>query len=143
MDKTLYLAIVSQLKAEVPELRWIDVDEGQLNETNPPVAFPCALIDIEYPNCSDVSETEQIVQAKITIRYAFQPAGQTNGTTPALIQAKALERWETLTKTYSALQGWETNEVSAFSRRSQISERRRDRLKVIVQVWETSFEETA
>jgi hypothetical protein len=141
MDKKLYLDLASQLKTEVPELLWIDVDEGQLNEENPPIAYPCALIDIEYPNCSDESETIQLCIARVTIRYAFKPSGQAASATPIVIQQKALERWDIVTKTYAALQGWETSEASSFSRRSQTKERRRDKIQVIVQVWETTFEE--
>jgi len=143
MDKTLYLAIVTQLKAEVPELRWIDVDEGQLNDENPSVAYPCALIDIDYPNCSDESEFIQMCIARVTIRYAFKPSGSASGVAPTLNQEKALERWGIVTKTYSALQGWGTDEAGSFSRRSQTNERRRDKLQVVNQVWETSFEEEA
>lgn len=143
MNKNLYLAIVTQLQAEVPELRWIDVDEGQLNDENPPVAYPCALIDIDYPNCTDESESLQLCTAKVTIRYAFKPSGSSSSAAPALNQEKSLERWDIVNKTYSALQGWETDETSSFSRRSQTNERRRDKLKVVIQVWETSFEEEA
>jgi len=141
MDKTLYLAIVAQLKSKVSELKWIDVDEGQLSDENPPVSYPCALIDIDYPNCTDESEYIQLCTARVTIRYAFKPTGQASSASPTLIQQKSLERWDVLTKTFAALQGWGTNEASSFSRRSQTNERRRDKLKVVVQVWETSFEE--
>ena len=143
MDKKIYLDIVAQLKAEVPELKWIDMDEGQLNVENPPVAYPCALIEMEYPQCSDLGGDEQLCNVRVTFRFAFKPTGQTSSAAPVLLQDVALARWETVSKAYSAFQGWGTDEASSFSRISQTNERRRDNLKVIVQVWETSFEEEA
>lgn len=43
MEKELFIALCDQLKNKVPELRWIDSDQGQLNVSErPPVAFPAA-----------------------------------------------------------------------------------------------------
>jgi len=142
--KDIYLKTVARLKT-VPALRWIDADDGQLEffEERPAVAFPCALIDVEYPECEDESETAQMVTARITIRLAFEPAGATNSKVPELIQAAALKRYEAVTACYAALQGWSDSEVSSFSRKSQTTEKRDDNLRVIVQVWETTFEEEA
>jgi len=140
--KDIYLKTLAQLKT-VPALKWIDAEDGQLEffQTRPPVAFPCALIEVEYPRCEDESDTIQLVTARITIRLAFEPAGQTNSKAPELIQTKALARYDTVNACFSALQGWSDDEVSGFSRKSQTTEKREDNLKVIVQVWETSFEE--
>ena len=44
MDKEFFIAICDHLEKEVPELRWIDAEEGQLNNgERPAVAFPCCL----------------------------------------------------------------------------------------------------
>ena len=38
MEKELFIALCDQLKNKVPELRWIDSDQGQLNVSErPPV----------------------------------------------------------------------------------------------------------
>ncbi|HAQ21124.1 MAG TPA: hypothetical protein DCR40_18105 [Prolixibacteraceae bacterium] len=140
--KDVFLKTVTRLKT-VSALKWIDAEDGQLDffEGRPPVAFPCALIDVEYPNCEDESDTIQMVTARVTVRLAFEPVGQTNGAAPTLVQTKALSRYDTVNACYTALQGWGDGEVSGFSRKSQTTEKRDDNLKVIVQVWETSFEE--
>lgn len=143
MNKQLYFDLAARLQAEVPALKWIDLEWGQLAEDRPSVAYPCALIDIEYPNCTDEGEGWQQCAVRVTIRFAFAAAGQTAGVAPTLVQTRALEMWDVLDAAFSALQGWSTNEASAFGRRSQTTERRRDNLKVITQVWETTFEEEA
>ena len=96
---------------------------------------------MEYPDCEDESDTTQMVTARITIRLAFEPKGATNSKAPELVQATALSRFAVIDSCYSALQGWGDDEVSGFSRKSQTTEKRDDNLKVVVQVWETSFEE--
>ena len=53
MEKELFIALCDQLKNKVPELRWIDSDQGQLNVSErPPVAFPCCLVEMSYPQCT-------------------------------------------------------------------------------------------
>ena len=43
--KNIFLAIQDRL-SEIPALKYIDKDWGQLRFENPPVKFPCALIDM-------------------------------------------------------------------------------------------------
>lgn len=142
--KDVYLKTVARLKT-VTALKWIDADDGQLEffELRPAVSFPCALVDVEYPQCEDLSDTMQMCNARVTIRLAFEPAGKTNSAAPTLVQSAALARFVTVAACYSALQGWSDTDVGSFSRVSQITEKREDNLKVIVQVWETTFTEEA
>jgi len=141
--KTIYLSIVNQLKTKVPALRWIDADMGQLDfyELRPSVAYPCALIDIDLPECVDNSELVQMCDVAITIRLAFEPAGQANGAAPEAVQTKALAMWDTVSAVFSALQGFDTTEFGGLSRQSQTNEKREDNIKVVKQVWTATFEE--
>lgn len=143
--KTIYLSIVNQLKTKVPALRWIDADLGQLDfyETRPPVAFPCALIDIELPTCTERAYALQECDAQITIRLAFEPLGTSSAAAPEAAQTKALAMWETISAVFDNLQGFETTEFSPLTRISQTNEKRDDNLKVVRQVWSTIFEEEA
>jgi hypothetical protein len=142
--KDIYLKVVDRLKT-VTALKWIDADDGQLDffEMKPPVAFPAAIVDVEYPDCEDIGDTNQLCTARVTIRLAFEPAGQTSSKAPTLVQAKALARFDVVSACFTALQAWSDDEVGAFSRKSQTTEKRDDNLRVIVQVWETTFTEDA
>ena len=143
MDAQLFLDIESRLKTQVPTLRWFDIDSGQLNDENPPVSYPCALIDIQYPQCVDQGENEQNCITRVTIRYAFKTYSQSNDKAPAEVRTKAMEAWGLVSDCYSALQGFSTSSFSKFSRKRQVTERSKPGFKVIVQEWETTCEEIA
>ena len=73
MNKEIFIAVCDRLKTEVPGLRWIDAEEGQLNTgERPAVAFPCCLIDISYPSCETHMGGRQKINAQIQLRVAFQ-----------------------------------------------------------------------
>lgn len=141
MNKEITLEIFDRLKTEVPELRWIDLECGQLdnNETRAAVAFPACLVDIAYPGCEDVSRFAQNVTATVTLRLAFKPGGATSHRSP--VQQDGLNALVTVEKTHTALQGWGTAALSDFSRRSAQPEKRRDGLRVFRIAYETSFRE--
>lgn len=142
--KAIYQKITEKLKT-VDALRWIDGDEGQLDyyETRPAVAFPACLVDIELVECNDQSDKQQMVRARVTLRLAFEPIGQTNTAAPVSVQNKALEKWDTVDAVFNLLQGWYDSEVAEFSRVNQTTEKRDDNIRVIRQVWDTNFIEEA
>ncbi len=76
MNKEIFIAVCDRLKTEVPQLRWIDAEEGQLNTgERPAVAFPCCLIDISYPSCETHMGGRQKIKAQMQLRVAFQAGG--------------------------------------------------------------------
>ena len=107
MNKEIFIAVCDRLKTEVPGLRWIDAEEGQLNTgERPAVAFPCCLIDISYPSCETHMGGRQKIKAQIQLRVAFQAGGSTNAAAPKLVREHALSCMDTLDKIHEALQWW-------------------------------------
>jgi hypothetical protein len=141
--KTLFTSISARLKDQVTDLRWIDLDTGQLEhyEGRPAVAFPCALLDIEYPQCEDLDTTSQHVNVSITIRLAFEPMGETNSAAPSPTRTRALSILDTVEALHDALQGWGTTEFSELSRASVRTEKRDDPLKVYNLIYTTTLQE--
>ena len=89
MNKEIFIAVCDRLKTEVPGLRWIDAEEGQLNTgERPAVAFPCCLIDISYPSCETHMGGRQKINAQIQLRVAFQAGGSTNAAAPKLVRER-------------------------------------------------------
>src|ERR1700678_2992690 len=94
----LYLAIQAQLAAvtinDAPAFNFVEQDLGQLeNPTGPdkyPVAFPCALIDIEDSIYENMGENAQSGVVNICIRLGFNPYSATEANTPAPYRNKAL-----------------------------------------------------
>lgn len=143
MNAEIFIALCDHLEKEVPELRWIDEDEGQLNTqpgVRPAVDYPCCLVDISYPDCQDTNETEQLVNAAITLRIGFQPAGETNNKAPEPVRRKALERLSVIEKVQNSMQGWTAEDIiSPISRKSSQSSIMANKVKVYTIVYKTTF----
>lgn len=60
-------SIQRQLTRKVPRLRYIDRDWGQLLTENPPVKWPCALIDVQSVEYQNVKRGEQHATATFVI----------------------------------------------------------------------------
>lgn len=84
--------IYTQLKTQVPELRWIDQDFGQLEifQVRPSVSFPCALIDFQQTSYSNMSQLAQAGDLTITVRLGFAPFSASNQLAPDDVKDKAL-----------------------------------------------------
>lgn len=145
MNADIFVALCDLLEKEVPELRWIDEDEGQLNTqpgARPAVDFPCCLIDIHYPRCEDSTETEQVIAVGITIKLAFQPVGETNSRAPREVRSRALGRFAVADKVHRCLQGWTADEtLSPLSRRSARPSVTANKTKVYTTQYDTTFAE--
>ena len=118
--KQIYTPVMAQLKALVPELRWIDLDTDQLNAaTRPQVAFPCALIGVELNDCDSLSDTLQQCGTTVTVKMGFDNVGSTSGAAPDHIRNSSLMVYDIIEKVYKALQGFEKPDFEALSRRKQ------------------------
>lgn len=144
MNKQIFTAICDQLEAEVPELKWIDWDEGQLNvsvDQRPALAFPCCLIDIQYTDCRDTNETEQIVSASIVLKLAFMKSGETNNKAPQLVRSRALEVFNVIDKVHDKLQGWTGDELFSPMSRKRANGQNRGGIKIYTVTYSTTFRE--
>lgn len=145
MNADIFVALCDHLEREAPSIRWIDEDQGQLgmaNSQRPAVDFPCCLIDIQYADCWDLYDTNQLVKMTITVKLAFPPYGDSYNKAPCGIREKALERYSIVNEVHGCLQGWTAEEMfSPLSRRSGRPSVIAGGLKVYTLVYETTFEE--
>lgn len=144
MDKEIYLAVANRLKSQVPELKWIDWDYGQLNDEQPPINYPAALIDIGYDDCRNIEEgeaaTTQRVSATISVKLIFKPAGNSFIGAAADNIMAALAPLDTVQAVHAALQGWKEPGVFAGLARSRgNSQPNRTKLKVYLVRYQTAF----
>lgn len=119
--KTIYTSVIERLKTTVPALRDIDMDYGQLEQTNPPVAYPCALITLNIPECKNLTDDIQDCKAEISIRLAFDPlnAGSTAAHSPEEVRERSLSPYEIIADVYTALQGFNDMERRAQGKESR------------------------
>lgn len=132
--KTIYSAVTQELKTLVPELNWIDLDRGQIDSEfpEPPILYPCALIDVALYECESIYQDEQQSIASVALRIVQDPNAAESGSTPTLQQAQAtsLQCYDLIDKVYQALQGFEIGDLSPLSRSEQQKEERYDGLFV-------------
>lgn len=145
MNKDIFVALCDRLEKEVPSIRWIDEDLGQLGMTDsmrPAVDFPCCLIDIQYSDCRDLTDTEQLVKLNITLKLAFPYRGESYAKAPEEIRERALSRYAVVSEVHECLQGWTADEIfSPLSRRSGRPSVIAGGIKTYTLVYETTLEE--
>jgi len=118
--KTIYTALIEELK-KVTKLKWIDLDTGQMNNSErPAIAFPAALIEIGIPQCKNYSDKAQYCTARIGVRLAFDAKSmRTAANANEGARETSLEIYDTIADVYAKLQGLETDSFNALSRTSQ------------------------
>ena len=121
MEKELFIALCDLLKSKVPELQWVDTDQGQLNVSErPPVAFPCCLVEMSYPQCANLTGGTQRIQVRFQLRVAFNVC--------------------TLQRIHKTLQGWNYGRrINPMTRVSVTPESRSNGLKVYRAIYESAF----
>lgn len=129
MKGKLFTRIVNLLSARVPELQKIDLDRGQLDQTNTSgLTFPLALIsfgDIEY---QDEGQGLQYGKSIVDIYVVQQSADLNTPTGPP--QATLVNLLNFPNKVYLALQDANTKRFFNITRVKDISNEVRDDLMI-------------
>lgn len=122
----LFLDLCDHIKAQVPEIKWIDQDFGQLEqfEHRPAVSFPCCLIDFVLANYSNLSELGQAGDVTIQLRLGFAPFSQSNGSAPDSVRIKAVHYYAIEQKVFEAVHGWATEYTQPLIRINAGTEQR-------------------
>ncbi len=145
MKKEIMQAVLTRIRQQVPQLRWIDADEGQLDfaESRPPVAFPCCLVELYYPDAENVAANRpaiQRVEAAVTLKIAFNDCASFNVNKPTQVQEVAFSRLDLLEDIHRALQGFRPeNCPKSWRRKSCRPQKRPDGLKVYEAVYTAEF----
>lgn len=142
MNKELFIAICDLLGKKVAELRWVDADMGQLNNSGgrPSVAFPCCLVDMRYPSCDNHQAGHQRVHVQFTLRVAFMGCGNSATAAPISVREQALQGLDILEKIHDALQWWNYDRrINPMQRVSVVPEKRSDGLKVYTMIYDSAF----
>lgn len=147
----LYRSLVQRLRNEVPDIRWIDLDGGQLEapDESYPVQFPAAMIDISDVAYQTLHRGNQTALVNITVRLAFDIYEGFHGTAPDLEQAA--DRLKLINQVQKALHGfnglilpanrlatsYQDNYFNSLVRHSMAAERRDDGLKIYAMRYQT------
>lgn len=134
----LYLKLQELLK-QIPQLRYIDLDTGQLMMEQPPISYPAALIEIDLASSEDIGANIQHCNVNFVIRLVTKAIGETNANAPAPVIKSSLEWLRLQNEVYKKLQGYGDAAFYPFSRRSGKNEVTRIGLKTFALRFETSF----
>lgn len=136
----LFNALTAKLQ-EITELRWIDLDKGQIDryDLRPPLAFPAVLIGIQYTRAESIGNRSQQVEALINLRLVVDYSGPTSAATPTQARQESLSYFQLAESVFDKLQGHKEAQFNRLDRRSMREERRQDGLKVINIAFATNF----
>lgn len=68
--KQIFLSIQDYLAEQVTNLKYIDKNWGQLNIPQPPVQWPCCLIDVASIDYTQTSDLDRLADATIELTIA-------------------------------------------------------------------------
>ena len=142
----LFLALQEQIKKQVPEIKWIDLDLGQLDfyDERPKVTFPCVLIDFPDAIFKDEHQNVQWGELIIHFKMGFSPFSSANSLAPDITKEKALDFYEIESKVYQALQQFEADgQVQPLTRIRATTEKRSDPYRVRLMIMTTATEDDA
>lgn len=142
----LLLRLQNKIETDVPEIKWVDQDFGQLElpVDRAPVNFPCVLIDFLNTPYDQQSEHMQSGNVTIQIRLGFAPFGNSNGFTPAKYRQLAISYYDIEAKLYTVLQGFTADDImQPLTRTLAASEGREDTYRVRVMNFTTWFQDNS
>ena len=125
--------IQQRLADQVPALKYIDQDWGQLDyySPNPPVKWPCALVDIVQAQFTNTGGGGQLGMVQVKVRVGDLQLSPSSTKAPAAARAAALSIWEVLKDLHKALHGWAGHRhYSKLIRTAQQRIRREDGVRI-------------
>lgn len=135
--KTLYLKLI-ELLSEISELKYIDLNCGQLQEEKPPIAYPAVLINLNS-NSTDIDGLFQMYTGTIELTIVCKILSESNSNAPQDVRERSLNYLELSEKIWEKLQGYNDFDFDKITRLTVRDQNIRKGLKTSVQTYETSW----
>ena len=131
--KVILQNIQNKLTSEVTDLNYVDEDCGQLNMYQPPVKWPCCLIDITAINYTHlgidrtkVPQTRQTGKIAVKLTLANLKLTNSSGLAPQSQKDQAWFIWDLADKIHEKLHGFSPGENCTKMMRSNLQRSVRD-----------------
>jgi hypothetical protein len=142
----LFISLQTKILADLPEIKWVDQDLGQLEsyEVRPPVLFPCVLIDFDNTTFDQMQQDRQAGNCSFTLRLGFPAFSPAHSAAPESAKEKALQYYEIENRLYALVQGFDADGIMQPATRVSVQTERReeDSLRVRVMTFTTAFEDS-
>ncbi|MRN01694.1 hypothetical protein D1Z97_11100 [Riemerella anatipestifer] len=139
--KRLYTKLFELLK-EIPEIKYIDLNFGQIMEEKPPLAYPAVLIGINIVSTDTFQDIFQQINAEFTLTLVIK-AGDTSSLTEENRREQALAYLDLTEKIYNKLQGYEDNHFDTFTFKSATEQNLRKGLKIVALRYSSGWKQEA
>lgn len=140
----LFNKLITQIEMEVTAIRYVNQDWDQLGEQNPPVTYPCVLIDFPDAQFEQMQGYQQAT-AIVRLKLVYRSYTSTSNITPDTNRETALQFYELEQQLYEALQAWYADGLlcNAMIRRNAATEKRDDGLRVRVIDFVCAFDDNS
>lgn len=136
--KNIFIEITERLDT-LAALKWVDEDKGQMNFERPPILFPAALVTIDLPNTTNITNKIQDAKMVVSVLLCFDYSGNTNTKTPSVERVKSLAYYDTVEQVKQLLQGWGGLEFNPMARSSFRQIKRPDAYKTVLLTFGSAF----
>lgn len=132
--KAIFKAVQDRITANVPAVRWVDFDLGQLDQEKPPVSYPCALIGFNSGEYTALGMSSSLGTITLEIAVAFQLRERTHSVADQQYRDEALTHLDTVDAVRVALEGLLGANFTAMNYLGFSNDRRAD-----LRVWRLRF----
>ncbi len=141
----IYANLLALLSTKIPDLNWIDLDQGQIDfpADHYPISYPACLIDFEDTEWEDIGQGMQGGTATISFRIAFRIYQDSNNHTQADSRKAGLDKLKLINTIHATLHGYAGTNYNALTRTRQFTEKRQDGLKVVAMQYSTYIKDSS
>lgn len=103
---TIIKDIQDMLSHELPNVKYIDKDWGQLGMEQPPVGWPCILIDIEQVEIRPLNDGNEHAKATVVLTVANKRTNSSSAHAPRVAKEKSMETIDLTDDIHRLIQGY-------------------------------------
>lgn len=117
--KQIFLSIQSRLASLVPSLQYIDKNWAQLNIPQPPVKWPCCLIDLDSIDYTMGTHSTRLANASIVLTIADHHSVRSSDLAPS--KNAAYDILDLIEDIITALDGWRVPDTTQALVRTRLA----------------------
>ncbi len=117
--KQIFLSIQDYLAEQVTNLKYIDKNWGQLNIPQPPVQWPCCLIDVASIDYTQTSDLGRLADASIELTIADHHAVRSSAKAPS--KSDAYDILDVIEDVIEALEGYRVPDTTQALTRTRLA----------------------